>query len=423
MDCLAHKCLIKFLSSPLFLGVILCAFLYECPCHAQTKRVTKADVSVKYTPDPTINPKKFAQDSYRMIESMGNYQPLPDDPKMRLKVMRDQIYQVLEDTDIPNLRKIKSVFIKRQITRYNEARHAIEILRDQGGATNLARANRIEKTLQDDPIATDNAPHVSEVLALLQESEPEIKDFLLEIAPELTVGQLDHIFEFEETDVAGHDIGKPFPDPNILKVAEQVEEMGCSAFITGRITFHELSSAVMIDFLGQLNHIPPKTIEALIRNILGHNEGSGLADVWWNLIGHPERVFGKYPLPNTLFALILTLVDRGAQATLGPTGGVLKIANQMERAGRPFDKEFLAAAMLSNAEGTQRQIREVSLRLGISPDESRFISRLLKKQQSAIDAFKAIDWDQGNKSGTIFGKHFENKKQFFEIINALNPPH
>jgi len=261
-------------------------------------------------------------------------------------------------------------------------------------AKNLSRQLRLKKALAElPPLAAGNAPHVAEVMQTIKENIATL-NYVFEglLGRTLTREEIENLMQFMRTLVAVHDLGKTFPAETVLEVARK---MGANKeILMGHVMMHELSSAIQLQWLIQANNLGEELSPYLMRHILGHNDGSGLKHVFWNL-AHSE--LGRYYKPNTVFSMLLAMADRGGQATLGLTGGVYKITKQEMLRGQKFGRMLLEKTMKENAENTILQIKRIAERFrrltGVDLTISPMYKDLLARQKFTKDMFSIrIQW-------------------------------
>ncbi len=327
------------------------------------------------------------------------------------------IRQILNSTTVKDLKKVEDYCITHQILIYEQMQEFVDGIQPNSTPQDRETANFFNEYLSADPYAVKNGPHVKEVIATTKRYQNSIRKTLLAIDPTLTPSELDHLIQYFVTSDSAHDLGKTFPSKIVLDVAKQAEQTGHDPYLIGRVALHEISSAVYIEYIGESLGIDPRTTGSLIRNILGHNDGSGLRQVYWNQIAHDANLLGDYPFPETLPAKFLTLADRGAQATLGPTGGVMKISAQRLRTEK-WGKEHLRQAMEVNAQNTILQMRIIIESIGYGMDQTEMAIELIQAQERTLDAYHSIHWES-ETSGTIADSHFSNASEFFHIVNDM----
>ena len=323
-----------------------------------------------------ITPKEYSEQFFNVMRS---FEP-------NAATIHEEVTQIIKTTKLDDLKKIEQIARERQIVRYERLQKTISDLKKSGGEGNLARASKIQKILDHDKIALGNGPHVSEVIHHIHDNRASITAVLKKIHA-YSDQEIDHYLQYLDTLAAVHDLGKTFPDHFIAEIANHITAQGGNVFLTNRVAFHEFSSSIELEAIRMQYHIDIQTEHSLIRNILGHNDGSGLSDVFWNAVAFPEKLLGKYPLPEKLASKFLALADRGGQATLGVTGGVLKITQQ-ELLHKSFGRALLVETMERNAKNTIRQMREISKSIGYEIEESPMVKDLIHAQQMTLDAFQ-----------------------------------
>ena len=331
---------------------------------------------------------------------------------------RAEVEMTVQNTKITDLKRLEQVARERQITRYQRLKREMIRLTTLGTDEARARAEILEKVLSKDGIALGNGPHVQEVISNVEINRSSILK-LLDKIHSFSKAETEHYFQYLKTLAAVHDLGKTFPDKWVETAANLIAKEGGNPIFTNRVGFHEFSSAVRLKSLEHEYQLDQKTVNSLIRNILGHNDGSGLPDVFWNQVAFPEAMLNKYPVPETLASKILALADRGGQATLGETGGVFKITNQQEHVFKKvFGRELLEETMNKSATNTIRQIEAIAKSIGHGMDQSQMVKDLIQAQQNSLNAFRSIEWNAESKTGKIAGHPFESSREFFDFVNG-----
>ncbi|MBC7396373.1 MAG: hypothetical protein H7333_02925 [Bdellovibrionales bacterium] len=333
--------------------------------------------------------------------------------------VKSEIQQVVSNTKLIDLKSLERIAREKQFFRYRRVQAEVARLKMLATPDAILRAGTLEKALTKDGIAFGNGPHVEEVIHNVESNFESIAAALRTVHP-YTQNELDHYFQYLKTLAAVHDLGKTFPDKLVEVAANTVAKVGGNPFVTNRIGFHEFSSAVRLKALQSQYKMDSKTVDSLIRNVLGHNDGSGLPDVFWNAVAFSEKQAGRYPLPETFASQVLALADRGGQATLGASGGVFKITRQQLSSGKVFGKELLEETMNKNATNTIRQIQTIAKNMGHGMDQSPMVRSLQGSQQKSLDAFQKIVWNSDQVSGVFLGKKFNTADEFLKIVAEQN---
>jgi hypothetical protein len=246
---------------------------------------------------------------------------------------------------------------------------------------------------ENDAFARSSLPHIRD----LQNWVIAFKEYFLSQG-------LDPAYFF--TLVTAHDMGKFIPDPRVLNLAQRwAQQKGLPAmgFVWGRVSWHDQSTVAYLIMLGERLGIPPSKIEHLIVDIIGHNDGSGLPDVWWNKTGWPADLMGNYSLPRNKRALYLAFLDRIGQ---GNRDGAEKIYRQLltthrkgDNRNAPFLRFGATAAYHDNPQATILQLESIAGRLKAEGVEDFFQAPLYRaamdEEQGTLMAYDRLQWIYG----------------------------
>ena len=373
----------------------------------------KKEFISSFLPSTKLTPAEFAQAGYGKMKSMQNMAATPG----------AQVMQIIQETRLADLKKFEEIAKKRQVELYERLQQTVESLKKEGTPESLIRAEKLSKIRSKDPIALGNGPHVTEVVQTFSQNEATFRKLFADLGLGLKEDEFQHAFQYLKTLAWVHDLGKTFVAEPVLEIGKKAAASGGNGFVIGRISLHELGSAAEINWLRKTKNLDEKTGNSLIRNILGHNDGSGLPGVWWNKVGHEPAMLGQYPIPDTVFAKLLAIADRGGSASLGASGGSMKITRQ--RLTGPghgvFGKALLEETMVANSESAQAQIKKIAQDFkndfGLEIESTPMVQKLLSLQKDAIHAVSAVKWNPDNVSGQILGRKFANVDEFFQIIN------
>lgn len=233
------------------------------------------------------------------------------------------------------------------------------------------RADMDRAAAGGDPIAKGSIPHMDEHRALLAKHEADLKKMGLDPA-------------YMNVLINAHDMGKFFPDPDVLAAAK-------GNFVNGRIAWHDQSTIAYLAKVGGELGIPEAKMRHLMADIMGHNDGSGLKDVFWNKVAWPN---GDYPLPRRAEGDALTFFDRVGQ---GSKTGAEKIARQLASQGTQFGKNMIEEAYFTNPNNTVRQLDAIADRIAERTQPAFRQSDMYKDsvalQKQTADAYARIGWD------------------------------
>jgi hypothetical protein len=217
-------------------------------------------------------------------------------------------------------------------------------------------------------------------------------------------------FEYYRLLVFLHDAGKYISSARVLLQALKKYEKPGQQKLFGKVAWHDQSTTDYLLDLGQRLNIDPAKMEHLIKDIVGHNDGSGLLDIFWN------KVYPGYPLPLRLECYLLALFDRLGQ---GDWTGAAKILPQTVQT-EFFDK--VHDAYFTNPTNTIRQLEIIYqsiLRLlqerGHSPEAQKLLKETFDEavamQQETMDGYSRLVWSKDHKtvSITFNGRTYEAK--------------
>jgi tRNA A-37 threonylcarbamoyl transferase component Bud32 len=233
------------------------------------------------------------------------------------------------------------------------------------------RADMDKAAAGGDPIAKGSIPHMDEHRALLAKYEAELKEMGLDPA-------------YMNVLINAHDMGKFVPDADVLAAAR-------GDFVNGRVAWHDQSTMAYLAKVGDELGIPETKMRHLMADIMGHNDGSGLKDVFWNKVAWPN---GDYPLPRRPEGDALAFFDRVGQ---GSKTGAEKIARQLASQGKPFGKAMIEEAYATNPNNTVRQLEAIADRIvergqGTFRETDMYKDAVALQKQTA-DAYARVGWD------------------------------
>ena len=285
--------------------------------------------------------------------------------------------------------------------------------------------------LSKDPVAVGNALHVRELLGNLELFSKSIRSQWVEpyLGRTLSNKEWAAIYQFLRTTIAVHDLGKTWPHPIVTELVDYLPFPSTTKEgLRQRISLHTISDYSTILEIAALNEVPSIVVRLLLKTILGHNDGSGLHDVFWNMIAHPPSVTGPDRVPEVFFGNLLAFLDRAGQANLGPSGGVRKILNQRWADSQTWNRALLVNVVESNATDTLRQMKSIAARVsaknpGAPPVEnSEVYLELMGLQRRSLELFRSIQWtSETNGKGVFEGKNFsfDSKIGFEELLVKL----
>lgn len=221
-----------------------------------------------------------------------------------------------------------------------------------------------------DALSRDSLPHISMHRTLVRRFTRELAQLGLDPEYICLLGN-------------AHDMGKFVPDAEVLREAN-------GDFLTGRVAWHDQSTASYLLDLGEELELAAASIQHLIVDIVGINEGSGEKDAFWN-----AHLWGNgYPLPRSLEGEIAALFDRFGQ---GDPTGALKILKQNDLAGVTF-RENVTQSYRDNPATTLRQIERIGTRIeeefGIEGfRKSKIMEAARAAQTETLQAWQRIHWD------------------------------
>lgn len=228
----------------------------------------------------------------------------------------------------------------------------------------------MEASAQTDALAQESLPHISMHRALVRRFASDLEALGVDPSYICLLGN-------------AHDMGKFVPDAEVLRAAN-------GDFVTGRIAWHDQSTASYLLQLGEELDLPKAAVQHLIVDIVGINEGSGEPDAFWN-----AHLWGDgYPLPRSREGAVAALFDRFGQ---GDRTGALKILKQNEKAGLPF-RENVTESYRDNPKKTIRQIESIGRRLERALEVTGFSNSAIMKaardaQAETLLAFSRLTWD------------------------------
>jgi hypothetical protein len=268
----------------------------------------------------------------------------------------------------------------------------------------------IEKDFDDvikiDPFAFANIPHLNEHGKHADQFSPEIESLGINFG------------YYKRLAKTYHDAGKLVESLKVQQYAhDHFPEK--DRFLQGRIMLHDQSTVDYLLNLGQRLSISPEKIEHLILDIMGHNDGSGLPNVFWN-----QNYKGEYGLPVRLEGYILALFDRYGQGNW--TGARKILPNTVQNTF--FEK--VQDAFYTSPKNTIRQLNVIYQRalelLRQRPHAPEAEANLKKMydyavaaQQKTIDGYLHLNWNESNQ--TFYLSHNNQTYRATNINEFLSP--
>ena len=236
-----------------------------------------------------------------------------------------------------------------------------------------------------DPLAQGSVAHMSEHYELAQKYSGLLES--------LGINPLEYRLL-----ATAHDIGKFVPNGEVLQVFSALTENPGLRGLYGRISGHDVSTRAYLDKVRSRLEITESEMNELIADIAGHNDGSGLRDVFWNQVAWPAKLMGEYGIPKRIMGNLLSFFDRYGQ---GNRVGAIKIYKQIGSEG--ISRSEITEAFVNNPSNTIRQlnriaeiinhrVRNILRKDGFDMFAESAYTDAVHAQQSTIDAFNKISF-------------------------------
>ncbi|MCC7459791.1 MAG: hypothetical protein IT286_00690, partial [Proteobacteria bacterium] len=251
--------------------------------------------------------------------------------------------------------------------------------------------HEFDEAIKKDPMAKSFEPHMIQHMENVEEHRELIQTLGID-------------YKYYHLLVFLHDAGKYIPSQRVLGLATQTFSDSKKQTLYGRVVWHDQSTAEYLINLGERVGIHPSKIEHLIKDIVGHNDGSQLPNIFWN------DMFPGYPLPLRVEGFLLALFDRMGQ---GDWTGAAKILPQT-RSESFFDK--VKDAYFDSPQNTIHQLEVIHRNLLLllqnqTHDKDAAIllqntfEEAVRMQQTTIDGYSRLKWTNDKKICAIKHKN------------------